>query len=243
MKFLIIQLRPEDKASDNEFEAFLSKSELKPDEVERIRMEKSGIPDISARDYAGIIIGGGASNVSDPEEKKPDFQRKFEADLQLLLDEIYTYDVPFFGACYGFGALVQHQKGIVSKEKYSEPVGVTKLKRTNEGKVDPLIQNLPDNFDAFCGHKEACQLLPPSAVNLLTSDTCPIQMFKIKKNIYAAQFHPELDTEGIIVRINTYKHAGYFPPEQATTLIKEVEKEKVFIPSMILKNFAELYRK
>lgn len=242
MKFLIIQLRPEDEASDNEFEAFLTMSGLKIEEVERIRMEISGLPTISARDYAGIIIGGGASNVSDPEDKKPDFQRKFEADLQPLLTEIYTYDVPFLGACYGFGALVKHQNGVISKEKYGEKVGVTKLQKTPAGILDPLIQNLPNEFDAFCGHKEACQQLPANAVNLITSDTCPIQMFRMKENIYATQFHPELDTEGIIVRINTYKHAGYFPPEEADTLIKELENENVFVPATILQNFANRYR-
>ena len=81
-----------------------------------MQMEISGLPAISARDYAGVIVGGGSSNVSDPEEKKPDFQRKFEADLQPLLTEIYEYDVPFLGARYGFGALVQHQKELFLKK-------------------------------------------------------------------------------------------------------------------------------
>jgi GMP synthase (glutamine-hydrolysing) len=241
-KFLILQLRPEDAAADNEFDAFLKKGGLDESEVERVRMEVVGVPDVSVKDYAGIIVGGGASNVSDEEHTKPDFQKRFERDLELLLADILEHDVPYLGACYGFGALVKHRGGIVSKERYGEKVGATLLKKTEAGKSDPLTKDLPDEFKAFAGHKEACQVLPEGATLLLTSDTCPTQMFKMKDNIYATQFHPELDTDGIIVRINVYKHAGYFPPEDAGKLIAEVQREEVFAPETLMRNFVTRYR-
>ena len=39
-------------------------------------------------------------------------------------------------------------------------------------------------------------------------------------------FIPEGDAEGFIVRINTYKYHGYFPPETAEELIAAVGKRK-----------------
>ena len=51
-------------------------------------------------------------------------------------------------------------------------------------------------FDAFVGHKEACRVLPADAVLLASSPTCPVQMFRVRENLYATQFHPELDVAG-----------------------------------------------
>ena len=46
-------------------------------------------------------------------------------------------------------------------------------------------------------------------------------MFRIKENLYATQFHPELDAEGLVTRIDIYRHAGYFPPESAEELMAD----------------------
>ena len=78
---------------------------------------------------------------------------------------------------------------------------------------------MPAEFDAFVGHKEACRVLPPSAVLLATSAACPVQMFRVKQNLYATQFHPELDLPGLLTRVRVYQHAGYFPPEELDELI------------------------
>jgi GMP synthase (glutamine-hydrolysing) len=67
-------------------------------------------------------------------------------------------------------------------------------------------------------------------------------MVRIGKNVYATQFHPELDTQGIILRINVYRNAGYFPPESAEELIEAVKNEHVTVPVQILKRFIDRYR-
>ena len=93
--FLIMQLRPVDEASDNEFEAFLKYGGLAKEEVHRVRMEQNGIPALNLQDYSGIICGGGPSNVSDPEEEKDPAQQRFESDLEKLYPEILATDFPF----------------------------------------------------------------------------------------------------------------------------------------------------
>ena len=242
-KFLILQLRP-DEIADTEFDAFLDAGKLIDDEVHRVRMEIAGIPDdINLEDYNGVIVGGGPSNVSDCETKKSDEQKKFEDDLYGLLDEIVQKDIPFLGACYGVGILSSHQGACVSKENYSEDVGAVTVKMTQEGKKDDLLKGLPEEFRAFVGHKEACQSVPKSAVLLASSDTCPVQMYRVKSNIYATQFHPEMDTKEIINRINVYKYAGYFPPEDAGKLIDSANKENITVPQEILRRFVEKYKK
>ncbi|MDP6414165.1 MAG: glutamine amidotransferase, partial [Gammaproteobacteria bacterium] len=110
------------------------------------------------------------------------------------------------------------------------------------GRNDPLLEGLPDSFRVLLGHKEACDVLPPGCALLATNESCPVQMFRLKKNIYATQFHPEGDAEGFIVRIHAYKHYGYFPPESAQQLIEAVEDEHVPEAQSLLRRFVDLYR-
>ena len=60
-------------------------------------------------------------------------------------------------------------------------------------------------------------------MNLAASSTCPVQAFRVGRNVYATQFHPELDIEGLCLRIDVYRHSGYFAPEEADD-IKEMAR-------------------
>ena len=117
--FLILQLRPLDAACENELQAILKYGGLKEGQYRQIRMEQNGIPDLDLRDYSGIIIGGGPSNVSDPLEKKGAAQIKFEADLQKLYKQLFELDFPLLGTCYGVGSIADYLGCKVSCEKYS----------------------------------------------------------------------------------------------------------------------------
>ncbi len=239
--FLILQLRSNDLAADNELDAFLRFGGLHLDEIHRVRMDQEDIPDIDLQDYSGVIVGGGPSDISTPEDQKPENQVRFEKQLFRLLDTIVEHDFPYLGACYGFGALVQHQGGVESKEMYGEDVGAIDITLTDDGQSDPLLAGLPTTFRAMCGHKEACQTLPKHAVWLASSATCPYQILRVKKNIYATQFHPELETDGICLRIDIYKDAGYFPPEDGERLKAMAKIESIRTPMDILARFIERY--
>jgi GMP synthase (glutamine-hydrolysing) len=240
-KILILQLRP-DRIADTEYTSFLKWGQIDEKSVHRIRMEENGIPkDVDPGNYAAVIVGGGPSNVSDDDAKKCDKQKKFEKDLFRILDTVVENDIPFLGACYGIGILSCHQGACVSKEKYGEGVGAVTVRINDDGRDDELLKDLPREFRAFVGHKEACQAVPQNATLLAGSDTCPVQMYRIKNNIYATQFHPEMDREEVINRINVYKFAGYFPPEDADKLIAVAEAENVTVPQEILKRFVDKY--
>ena len=157
-KFLILQTRIEDEVSDNEFDAFVKYSGLDKQYFDRLRMEKNGIDKkIDLNNYSGIILGGGPLCVSS-KDKSPQ-EIKMETDLYTLLDEIVEKDFPFLGACLGIGILGNHQGCIISKEKYGEDVGGVDIVKIEEGKKDVLLRGLDDEFRAFVGHKEACQVL------------------------------------------------------------------------------------
>jgi len=239
-KILILQMRPEDIASDSEFEAFLRVGCLKEDQVHRIRVEKEETPKIDVNNYSAIIAGGSPFDVSKPIKEKSEIQLRIENFYQDLFNRIVIDDIPFLGACSGMGLLGQYC-GTKISGKFSEPVGSVAVSITEEGSKDPILKGLPKTFNALVGHKEACDEVPVGAVLLVTSDKCPVQMFRIKKNIYATQFHPEADSEEFVLRVKIYKEFGYFPPEISDGLIASLQNLDVPIPKEILKRFIKKY--
>jgi GMP synthase (glutamine-hydrolysing) len=238
--FLILQLRPEDDTSDNEFEAILKYGELDPADTHRLRIEQSGIPELSLDDYAGIIVGGSPFDISTPEHLKKPIQLKIESDFRRLFDEVVDKDIPFLGACSGCGLLGSYL-GTPISGKYSEPVGGAVVTVTEAGRGDSLLADFPERIAVLCGHKEACDELPRGATLLLSGDACPVQMFRVGENVYATQFHPEGDGPGFTVRIHAYKHHGYFPAEQADALISAVNRQDTPHAREILRRFVARY--
>ncbi len=240
--FLILQLRPETEASDDEYAAFLDKGGLRPDQTIRVRLDREAIPpDLHLDDLSGVIVGGGPGCVSDPWEAKSPVERTIEQAVMGIMPEICARDFPFLGCCYGIGILAHHLGGEVSKARYGEEVGATTCTTTPQGARDPLLAGLPVHFRAFVGHKEAVQALPSGCVHLLESPHCPIQMIRYGRNVYATQFHPEADSAGFALRIRIYRHRGYFAPEDADRLIAMCESEDVQSPQRILRNFVKRF--
>lgn len=216
--FLLLATRAEDTAADDEHAAVLRYGRLRPEQLHRVRLEAAPMPRLRLDDYSGVIIGGSPFNSSDDDAAKSPVQHRVEAELSALLDEIVDRDFPFLGACYGVGTLGSHQGALIDST-FGEPVGPTTIQLTDAGRRDPLLAGMPDRFEAFVGHKEAVSRLPKHAVLLATSATCPVQMFRVRENLYATQFHPELDHEGLRTRVEAYREHGYFAPDEADAVL------------------------
>jgi GMP synthase (glutamine-hydrolysing) len=238
--FLLLSSRAEDVAAEGEYEAFLRCTGLTERDLHRIRMEAAPLPVLDLDAYSGILIGGGPFNSSDLPESKSAVQHRVEAEMSLLLDRIVERDFPFFGACYGVGTLGVHQGGIIDRT-FAEPISAVRIRLTPEGLADPVLAGLSEEFDAFVGHKEACSVLPPSAVLLAGSAGCPVQMFRVRRNVYATQFHPELDLPGLVTRVHVYQNYGYFPPSEVDALIARLQPAVVTEPGRMLANFVARY--
>ena len=208
--------------------------------MHRIRLTHEPLGPIDLADWSGIILGGGPYNVSDVPESKSATQRRVESELLSLIGRIVEADFPFLGCCYGVGTLGSVIGATVDRT-YPEPVGGMTIAVTPAGRDDPLFAEVPDVFDAFGGHKEAATSLPSDAVCLASSADCPVQAFRVSENVYATQFHPELDLEGINMRIDVYKNHGYFAPESAESLKSEMLQWDVEFPGTILRRFVERY--
>ena len=102
---------------------------------------------------------------------------------------------------------------------YGEGLGAVEVTLTDAAAHDPLLIGVPASFQAFVGHKEACNGVPPSVELLAVGQACPVQMYRVGSNVYVTQFHPELDADDLSARMRIYQHAGYFAPAELDDLI------------------------
>jgi GMP synthase (glutamine-hydrolysing) len=240
--FLLLATRAEDLAADDEYAEFLSCGGLDERDLERRRIERDPLGEVDLDRYSGLILGGSPYTITEPESEKSSAQVRVEAELLRLLDDVVARDFPFLGACYGIG-IIGRYVGAVIDRTYPEPVGATTLRLTPDGRADPLFGVLPDVFEAFVGHKEAISKLPDHAVHLASSDACPVQAFRIGANVYATQFHPELDVPGIQTRIDIYQDYGYFDPAEAQGLKDAAAMSNVVHPPELVRRFVELHHR
>ena len=238
--FLFLATRSDDEPADAEYEAFLKRTGLDESTLVRLRLESQSLPQVDLDDWSGILVGGSPFNASTPPEKKSATQKRVEAELSGLLDRVVDADFPFFGACYGVGTLACHQ-GAVVDTTYGEAVTAPDVTLTEAGLADPVCAGVPKVFQAFVAHKEAVTTLPPHAVVLGTGEACPVQMFRIGSNLYATQFHPELDGEAFAHRQAFYADHGYFDPDELPAVQAWTRAQDVSQSWAVLRNFAEHY--
>lgn len=239
--FLILQLRPEEEASDNEYRAILDKGGLDESRTHRVRLEREHLPDTDLTSYAGVIVGGGPGCVSDPEHQKTGIEKRMEEQILSLMPAVTANDVPFLGCCYGIGILAHHLGAAVSKERFHEPVSVVRASLTEDGAKDPVLTGIDATFDAFVGHKEAVQELPADCTHLVEGEACPFQMIRYGDNVYATQFHPEADGDVFALRIRIYRDKGYFEPQDADRLTAAARLGDPHAGTRILRNFVRQY--
>ncbi|WP_146901707.1 glutamine amidotransferase [Cellulomonas aerilata] len=238
--FLLLSTRADDHAAESEYESFRRFGGLTADELHQVRLERVPLPALDLDDWSGIVVGGSPFCTSDPEDEKSEVQLRVERELAGLLDEVVARDMPFLGACYGVGTLGVHQGGVVDRT-FGEPVGAVEVTLSDAGRGDPVFRAVPDAFDAFVGHKEALREPPPHAVVLASSPGCPVQAFRVGDNLYATQFHPELDVPGIVERVRIYRDAGYFPPDDVDRVVEALRTSHVVHPPALLRAFVARY--
>lgn len=238
--FLLITTRGEDVEAADEHAAYCRLTGLLPEELEWRRIDRGPLGAIDFARYSGIILAGSPFTVSEPAERKSATELRVESELARLLDEVVRHDFPFLGVCYGIGTIGAHQGARVDRT-YGETSQAVRIRLAPAGIEDPLFAQLPAEFDAFVGHKEAIAEVPSSIVVLASSPSCPVQAFRVGRNVYATQFHPELDTASFSSRVRAYADHGYFDPAEVDAIIERVERADVRASHMVLGRFIEEY--
>lgn len=215
--FLLLATRDHNDAAAAEYRSVLRHTGLEPEQLVHRRVESEPLGPITLEEYSGIILGGSSFNISDAQ--KTATQQRVENELAAVVDRVVDLDFPFLGMCYGVGTVTTHLGGLVDRS-HAEAVGAVPVSLTPAGVEDPLLEGISLVFHAFVGHKEACNGTPPGAELLATGEDCPVQMYRVGRNVYVTQFHPELDADDLAGRMRIYQHAGYFDPAELDELIR-----------------------
>lgn len=238
-KLLLLQSREDKIADTNEYQAILQYGNLVPAMVREVKMISENLEGINVHDYAAIMVTGGPFDFSKPDINKSERQHYIEKFLEQIINTAYEHDIPYLGICYGLGVLVGSLGGKVSHD-HPENVGPVRLKLTAEGKKDWLFYDC-NAADVIVGHKDSVEALPDGAVLLASSENCGVQAIRVNENLYGVQFHPELDIYGLSVRLNAYRHHGYFDPSEYDEIMNIVGNSSLDKARNIITKFCTKY--
>ena len=139
------------------------------------------IPDVSGFDV--LLVMGGVMNAYE-EDQYPWLIEETQA-----IREAVGAGQAVLGVCLG-GQLLAKALGAQVHLGAATEIGLTPIKLTSQGMVDPLFDGL-DQIEAVEWHDDTFDI-PSGAVPLASSDGCAHQAFRFGQCVYGLQFHPEV---------------------------------------------------
>ena len=140
-------------------------------------------------DYAGVVLTGSHAMVS---EREP-----WSEALVPWLQAAVAAGTPVLGICYGHQLLAHALGGEVAHHPEGVEIGTVSVQRHAAAAQDPLLGDLPDAFDAQATHWQSVRRLPPGAVLLAGNAFEPHHAFRVGRNAWGVQFHPEFSDEAL----------------------------------------------
>jgi len=156
---------------------------------------------LRGRDLAGIdLVLLGGSGAYSAATGGPWFATAMDS-----LRTVHASGVPAFASCWGFQGMAVAMGGRVVQDRSRAEVGTHRVFLTAEAGDDPVFGSLPPSFPAQMGHEDLVEELPPHTTLLASSDAVVNQAYRFEDApIYCTQFHPELDSAGLLARLSTY---------------------------------------
>jgi len=143
----------------------------------------------SLESYQGLIVLGGPMGVYEA-DKYPHL-----ATEKTLIECAVKKNLPVLGICLG-AQLIAGALGARVYPSGVKEIGWYDLAPTADSKNDPLFHHLSATEKVFQWHGDTFDL-SNGAVHLASSPLCTNQAFRYGRNVYALQFHLEVDTKMI----------------------------------------------
>ncbi len=136
-----------------------------------------------------LIVMGGPMSVHDAD------RFPYLSVEEKIIQEAIDKDKKILGICLG-AQMIAKAIGSRVYTGHKKEIGWSDITLTQDGLTDKAIGPLGKSFKVFQWHGDTFDI-PKGAVRLAESALYPNQAFRFKDNIYALQFHLEVD-EGII---------------------------------------------
>jgi GMP synthase (glutamine-hydrolysing) len=126
---------------------------------------------------AGIIFSGGPASV-------------YQKGAPRINQQIFDLQIPILGICYGLQLIAFMLGGEVNQEK--KEYGPTRLRLVNQD--TPITTGLKKEFRVWMSHGDQVVRLPADFAVIASTEKVKYAFIGSKKrNIYAVQFHPEVE--------------------------------------------------
>lgn len=163
----------------------LSGMELQRQEAQVIDVIK-GEPLPEMDRVSGCIITGSPLLVTE--------DLSWKAPVINWVQSLANKQIPILGICFGHQFLAVTFGGIVDFNPEGLEIGTAQVCFNENCESDLLLKGIKKS-DLNVTHSQSVTRLPPGAVNLAYSSMDPNQAFRIGRNIWGIQFHPEFDKE------------------------------------------------
>lgn len=150
--------------------------------------ENEEFPGLSAFDC--LIIMGGPMSVND--EYIYPWLKYEKAFIRSAIDA----GRHVIGVCLG-AQLIANVLGARVINGRKKEIGWFPVSRTETGKNNPLLRDMPDNLNVMHWHGETFDI-PDGAVNLLETEICTNQAFLYGDHVLGLQFHMEFTPESLM---------------------------------------------
>lgn len=135
------------------------------------------IDKIKEKNPEGIILSGGPASV-------------YEDNAPSITKEVFDLNVPVLGICYG-GQFIAKAFGGEVKKASTREYGRMKLEIVDE---DKLFRDIGSDSLCWMSHTDYIEKAPEGFSITAKTETCPVCAMKDeKREIYAVQFHPEVE--------------------------------------------------
>ncbi len=118
-----------------------------------------------------------------------DHSHPYLPDLAALLFDTALSGKATLGICLGAQAMARGA-GAANTIGTNPEFGWCQIELTDQGRADPVLGHLPDDFPIFEWHSDHFTL-PPGAVHLATNPAAAVQSYRIGRAGYFTQFHFE----------------------------------------------------
>jgi GMP synthase (glutamine-hydrolysing) len=193
------------------------------------------VPQDADDSWALVVMGGPMAAWED--EKYP--WLKDEANL---IQACIKAGTPVLGICLG-SQLVARAGGGRNYRGGMPEMGWYPIDLEDAGKADPLFAGIPPQFKIWEWHYDTYDL-PEGAVKLASSRLYPNQAFRLGKNVYGVQFHPEqIMTRERIEKILTdradevQRFAGVIDPARIRRETEKSAPKAVEVGRRLFENF------
>ncbi|MEH0146140.1 glutamine amidotransferase [Corynebacterium sp. Q4381] len=239
-QLLFLSLRDGDIGPDvarAEYRDALHASGLAEVEMEHRVLDTPSAAIGSLENVSGVIVGGSSLNVTNAEAGRG--YSAYQQHIHSQLAQLVETGVPVFFVCFGLSWLV-HNAGGEIRHSHAEDSGPTTVNVTAAGREDVLLAAAPATFTALTGHTENPETaggLPDSLTVLATGPGGMVQIVRYRDNVWATQFHAEMDADAMRTRMDFYHDYGYFAAEDYARIVADLPNHDVAAANGLLRSF------